>query len=135
MSVRKGGKYMISQLMDVVESWQKILTNAIEKLLIPILIIGCSVGMIWAIVIGIKMMKAEDKNAREENKQRLINIAISIVAVAVLIGLFYALQQWLGDANNQQDLKDSIFDTSSTHIGGTLANTLSLAKQCISMIL
>ena len=135
---------MFLQLMDFLGTWQTKITDAVDKLLVPILIIGCSVGAIWAVVIGIKMMKADDKNAREENKQKLINIAISIVAIVVLIGLFYALRNWLGDSKNETELKDSIFGDSGEKkpvegeggnlvIGGTLANTFSLAKQCISM--
>ena len=137
------GEFMFLQLMDFLGTWQTKITDAVDKLLVPILIIGCSVGAIWAVVIGIKMMKADDKNAREENKQKLINIAISIVAIVVLIGLFYALRNWLGDSKNETELKDSIFGESADKspesgegsgvIGGTLANTFSLAKQCISM--
>ena len=79
--------------------WVQTIVNSINKILGPVLIIACSVGTIYAVVIGVKMMKAEDKAAREENKQRLINIAITIVAVIALIAVFYALSAWLsGDA-------------------------------------
>ena len=76
----------LNLLANVATTWQQKIVDAVDTILVPILIIGCSVGMIWAIVVGIKMMKADDKNAREENKAKLINIAISIVAIAVLIG-------------------------------------------------
>ena len=127
---------MFLQLMDVIGTWSDKIVSAVDKLLVPILIIACSVGAIWAIVIGIKMMKAEDKAAREENKARLINIAISIVAIIVLIGLFYALRTWLKSDNGESLKKDDLFSTEEKKdfIGGNLMNTLSLAKQCISLV-
>ena len=73
--------------------WVDKITGAIEKLLGPILIVLCSVGTIYAVVVGVKMIKADSKDAREENKQRLINIAITIVAVLVLIAVFYGLKE------------------------------------------
>ena len=99
----------VSKGNDTIGSWVGKVMNAVDKILVPVLIIACSVGMIWAIVIGIKRMKAEDSKAREENKAKLINIAISIVAIAVLIGLFYALRNWLDDTSVKGD-DFNIFD-------------------------
>ena len=109
--------------------WADKVTTAVNNILVPILIIACSVGMVWAIVVGIKMMKADDKSARDEAKAKLINIAISIVAIAVLIGLFYALMNWLDD--NPTKAQDG-FDVFSNV--NPLMNTLNLVKQCASMI-
>ena len=131
---------MFLQLMDVIGTWSDKIVSAVDKLLVPILIIACSVGAIWAIVIGIKMMKADDKNAREEAKAKLINIAISIVAIAVLIGLFYALRNWLSDPNSKVDDKTfgDLFEegegTGSGVVGGNMLNTINLVKQCTSMM-
>ena len=127
----------VSSGNDTIGSWVGKVMNAVDKILVPVLIIACSVGMIWAIVIGIKMMKAEDSKAREENKAKLINIAISIVAIAVLIGLFYALRNWLDDTNVEGD-DFNIFDKEEggdgAVVGGNLMNTVSLVKQCASMM-
>ena len=144
----------VSEGTDAVSSWVGKVLTAVDKILVPILIIACSVGMIWAIVVGIKMMKADDKAARDENKAKLINIAISIVAVAVLIGLFYALRNWLDDSSKKGS-DFNIFDqttqgngtgsgtpngsTSGANqsqftIGGNLLNTAKLVKQCASMM-
>ncbi len=148
---------MFMQLLAnaVAETWKDKVVNAVDAILVPILVIACSVGMVWAIVVGIKMMKADDKAARDENKAKLINIAISIVAVAVLIGLFYALKNWL-DTNNVEGKDFNIFDKDTQggggsnssglsgsggsnttqgqyHIGGNLLNTARLVKQCASM--
>ncbi len=75
--------------------WYDVLVDAVDNLLGPILIVMCSVGIIYAVVIGVKMMKAESKEDRENNKARLINIAITIVAVVCLIAIFYALRSYL----------------------------------------
>ena len=123
-------------LADIAADWQTKVTTAVDKILVPILVIACSVGMVWAIVVGIKMMKADDKTKREEAKATLINIAISIVAIAVLIGLFYALRGWLVNEDGSQKVNSSdfggIFDETK---GDTMiGNTLSLVKQCVSML-
>ena len=128
--MRKGGIYMLMQLLNVAADWQTKVVNAVNTILTPILIIGCSVGMIWAIVVGIKMMKADDKAARDENKAKLINIAISIVAIAVLIGLFYALSNYLTGKTGSDF---NIFDQPTTNVN-PLLNTFNLVKQCASMI-
>jgi len=128
----------VSSGNDAIGSWVGRVMSAVDKILVPVLIIACSVGMIWAIVVGIKMMKADDKSARDENKAKLINIAISIVAVAVLIGLFYALRNWLDDTSKTGN-DFNIFDKTeggegSSVVGGNLMNTVSLVKQCASMM-
>ena len=119
-------------LADIAADWQAKVIAAVDKILVPILVIACSVGMIWAIVVGIKMMKADDKTKREEAKATLINIAISIVAIAVLIGLFYALRGWLTAEGKEVNPTDfgNIFEKTESMIG----NTLSLVKQCVSML-
>ena len=86
--------------------WVNAITNAIENLLGPILIVLCSVGTIYAVVVGVKMIKAENKEAREENKQRLINIAITIVAVLILIAVFYALKGFVSESNKDGKVDD-----------------------------
>ena len=135
--MRKGGNDMNLQLLaDFASTWQGKITSAVSKILVPLLIVACSVGMIYAVVVGIKMMKADDKSARDEAKAKLINIAIAIVAIAVMIGLFYALKNWLESeyTNGNGDLGTDLggmFDSAS--VGGPLSNTLSLVKQCVSM--
>lgn len=114
--------------------WQDKIINAVHNILVPLLVIACSIGIIYAVVIGIKMVRADNKNDRDENKARLVNIAISIVATAILIGLFYALRSWLMDeANPSSDLGGIFDEIPDGHIGGNLLNTFNLAKQCMSM--
>ena len=127
---------MMYLLDNFAKTWQGKVINAVNTILVPLLIIACSVGMVYAVIVGIKMVKAEDKGARDENKARLINIAISIVSVAILIGLFYALKSWLqttydeGNGNLGGDL--NLFDTAN--VGSPLMNTVNLVKQCTSML-
>lgn len=123
--------YMFLQMLDAAKTWAEKVGDAVDKILVPILIIACSVGMIWAIVVGIKMMKADDKAARDEAKAKLINIAISIVAVAVLIGLFYALRAWLNSDAGQAEADKGFGIFSNVN---PLMNTINLVKQCASMI-
>lgn len=119
-------------LADIAADWQEKVINAVDRILVPILVIACSVGMIWAIVVGIKMMKADDKTKREEAKATLINIAISIVAIAVLIGLFYALRGWL--TADGKEVKPTDFGDIFKETTDMIGNTLSLVKQCVSML-
>ena len=116
---------------SITDTWQTKVMNAVDNILVPILVIACSVGMVWAIVVGIKMMKADDKSKRDEAKATLVNIAISIVAIAVLIGLFYALMHWLDDSSVEGETFGDLFEEGT----GMIGNTLSLVKQCASMII
>ena len=123
----------VTEGSDAAGTWAGKVVSAVNKLLVPILIIACSVGMIWAIVVGIKMMKADSKDQREEAKAKLINIAISIVAIAVLIGLFYALGNWLDDTG-AESAKGGFDIFESASVGSPLMNTINLVKQCTRMI-
>ena len=120
---------VFSQMLGIAKDWQDKVITAVDNILVPILVIACSVGMVWAIVVGIKMMKADDKSKRDEAKATLINIAISVVAIAVLIGLFYALRDWLSDSTNAIDGSSfgGLFDS-------RIGSALSLVKQCASAI-
>ena len=132
--MRKGGIYMFLSTFD---TWADKILDACTQILVPLLIIGAAVGMIYAVVVGIKMMKADDKSARDEAKAKLINIAISIVAIAVLIGLFYALASWLNDDTNSKDLAGDLGGLygGSTSTVNPLMNTVNLVKQCVSMVI
>ena len=120
---------------DAFTSWSDRVWEAVNRILVPILVVACAVGIIYAIVIGIQMMKADSKDKREENKARLINIAISIVAIAVLIGLFYALKAWLTGNGTNKDLNNEFGGLFGEGTGNVspLMNTVSLVKQCISL--
>ena len=109
---------IMAMMMTASVDWKDTIVKTIENILGPVLIIACSVGTIYAVVIGIKMMKAEDKGARDENKQRLINIAITIVAVIALIAVFYALKGWL-EKGGKDEIKSYIDLGSGSQNGQT----------------
>lgn len=81
--------------------WMTTLINAMKKVVNPILIIAAVAGVIYAIWVGIKFIKADSKDEREEAKQKLIYVIIGIVVTLVLIVAFY----WLAHALQKGDIK------------------------------
>ena len=67
--------------------WLKPIATFLDNILIPLIIIVLTAGAIWIIILGIKLARAEDTTKAEEAKKRLINVAISIVAVIVFVFL------------------------------------------------
>ena len=59
--------------------------------LVPILAIVAAAGVIWAIVLGIQMARADSTEKREEAKKRLIGLIVGIVILVVLILFFTTL--------------------------------------------
>jgi len=80
--------------MFLAPDWLGTLVKAMQSVINPILILVATAGIIYAIVVGVKFARAEDKGQRDEAKQKLITVIIGIVVTAVLIALFY----WLSDA-------------------------------------
>lgn len=76
--------------------WLNQLIEAVFKVINPILIVIAVAGILYAIVVGVKFVKADNKEEREEAKQKLITVIIGIVVTFVLIALFY----WLAYAIN-----------------------------------
>ena len=72
-------------------TWVTTLTTAMKSLIGPILILAATAGIIYAIVVGVKFVKADDKSARDEAKQKLISVIIGIVVTLLLIAFFYWL--------------------------------------------
>ncbi len=89
----------MSTLLDTITTgitWLDTLVNAIISFVGPILILAAVAGIIYAIVVGIKFVKADDKGARDEAKQKLITVIVGIVVTLVLIALFYFLAYNVG---------------------------------------
>ena len=84
-------------LGDKSPEWVTALMNAVTNIINPILILVATAGIIYAIVVGVKFAKAEDKSQRDEAKQKLITVIIGIVVTAVLILLFIWLRSALQD--------------------------------------
>jgi len=74
--------------------------------LIPILILVGTAGMIYAIVLGVKLARAETTDQRDEAKKRLINAIIALVVMIALILLLEIFVQnigsWVGDVAGEE---------------------------------
>lgn len=75
----------------VIPSWLQTLLNAVTNVIGPILVVAATAGIVYSIVVGVKFVKADSKEEREEAKQKLITVIIGIVVTCVLIVLFYWL--------------------------------------------
>lgn len=79
--------------------------NAVlNNILVPIIIVTCSVGVVFAIYLGIKMAKANNAEQRDEAKKRVVYTVIAIAVGLALILLFKVFASnsltWFGtDAN------------------------------------
>ena len=82
----------MNMFLDVVlPKWLNALINTVNDVIGPILILVATAGIIYAIVVGVKFVKADTKDEREEAKQKLISVIVGIVVTLVLIALFYYL--------------------------------------------
>lgn len=81
-------------------AWVNDITGFLKQLLPYVLIVVATAGTIYAVVLGVKMAKAEDASAREEAKKRIINFIIALavtILLILLLQLFAAnLPTWLG---------------------------------------
>jgi len=77
--------------------WLDQLINAVYRIINPILIVVAVAGIVYAIVVGVRFVKADNKEQREEAKQKLISVIIGIVVTFVLIALFYWLAYAFGN--------------------------------------
>ncbi len=84
------------------EEWQWVgnIVDFLKTVLPYVLIVVATAGTIYAVVLGVKMARAEDAGAREEAKKRIINFIIALAVTVVLIlllNLFVEyLPKWLG---------------------------------------
>lgn len=82
---------MKNLLVSTGYGWLDTLVGAVLNFVNPILIVASVAGIIYAIWVGIKFVKADEKNEREEAKSKLIMVIVGIVVVILLIALFYFL--------------------------------------------
>lgn len=108
--------------------WATTLSNALKNVINPILILVATAGIIYAIVVGIKFVKAEDKGQRDEAKSKLISVIIGIAVTAALIALFYWLTWALDEGGLFSDITSLIPESSLSgegHIGASIARVMS----------
>ncbi len=79
--------------------WVGEIVDAINTVLYPILILVGTAGVIYAVVLGVKLARAESADQQQEAKKRMINFVIglvSIIALILLLKLFCTyLPQWI----------------------------------------
>lgn len=71
-------------------SWVWTIVDAIKSVLWPMLIVVCAAGMIYAVILGVNMARADSTDKREEAKKRLINVLVGLAIIVALI-LFFQL--------------------------------------------
>lgn len=69
-------------------AWVDDVTNAINTIMWPLLIIVGAAGTIYAVVLGVNMARADSTEKREEAKKRVISV---LVGMAIIIGLILLL--------------------------------------------
>lgn len=79
------------QEMEKEFGWVRQIVEAIKTILVPLLAIVAAAGIIWAIVLGVQMARADSADKRDDAKKRLICLVIAIVIVIVLIVFFLEL--------------------------------------------
>jgi len=84
---------------ELPESWKWLqpIIDVLKEVLWPILILVGTAGMIYAVVLGVKLAQAETADAREEAKKRIIN---AVIALVVIIALILLLQIFVDNAPN-----------------------------------
>lgn len=93
--------------------WLDVLLVALKNFINPILIVACTAGIIYAIVVGIRFVKADDKSARDEAKAKLISVIIGIVVTIVLVVVFYWLSANIGNIIDQTKFTENATDPSA----------------------
>ena len=64
----------------------------IVNVVMPVLIsVVVSFGLVYGIIIGVQFAKAEETDARDKAKQRLINVVIGVVVAAVFLAVVYVI--------------------------------------------
>ena len=71
--------------------WLDTLVSTVISLINPILIVVAVAGIVYSIVVGVRFVKADSKDEREEAKQKLIYTIVGIVVALILIVAFYWL--------------------------------------------
>ena len=71
--------------------WVYEIVNAVYTILVPVLAVVAAAGVVWAIVLGVQMARADSTEKREEAKKRLIGLIVGIAIMVVLIIFFVTL--------------------------------------------
>ncbi len=80
---------------DTQWAWVGDIVDAINVILYPLLILLATAGVIYAIILGVKLARAESADEQQEAKKRLVNFIIGLVAVIALILLMKLVCEYL----------------------------------------
>lgn len=75
-------------------AWLKGIADFIDSLIVPIMILVGTAGLIYSIVLGVNLARADGAEKVKEAKQRLVNAIVGLVSIIVLMLLL-----WLFIAN------------------------------------
>ena len=78
-------------------AWVNEVTAAVQSVLLPILILLATAGVIYVIVLGVNLARAESADKQKEAKQRMVNFIVAIVVTIALVLLMYLLCEYLPD--------------------------------------
>ena len=73
-------------------AWVNQITEVIDQVLWPLLIVVAAAGTIYAVVLGVNMARADSTEKREESKKRVINV---LVGMAIIVGLILILKLFI----------------------------------------
>lgn len=80
------------------------IVSVLKSVLVPLMILVGTAGMIYAIVLGVNLARADTTEKREEAKKRMINAIIglvSIIALILLLTIFVNnIDTWLGSVED-----------------------------------
>lgn len=65
--------------------WVDQLCGALDSFLVPLLIIVATAGMIYAVVLGVNLARADSSDKQQEAKKRLVYAIVGLVSILVLI--------------------------------------------------
>lgn len=94
-------------------SWVETIYSVITTVLVPILAIVAAAGIIWAIVLGVQMARADSTEKREEAKKRLIGLVVGIAILVVLIIFFTTLFPVILKSLISIKFPDSVYETTA----------------------
>ena len=93
---------MLGSDVTYTEKWKWVdeVTGAVKDVLLPLLILIATAGVIYVIVLGVNLARAESADKQKEAKQRMVNFIVAIVVTIALILLMYLvceyLPKWIG---------------------------------------
>ena len=75
-------------------------TSVLNNILTPIIIVVCSIGVVYSLFLGFKMAKANNAEEREEAKKRIIYTIVAIAIGVLMIIMFQVFaasaSEWFG---------------------------------------